>query len=125
MAEDNNDWVLDALKVDMDEVLAFIPADKKNWARQLLETTYADLVTTNHPVVITEGRDGQDILRWKADPLITALHDAKLVDLNGVCVALFDKRMSMELYLEFKRKIGYSLCGYAEVLDARRDDLRG
>lgn len=122
MTEAQNDWVLDALNVDMDKVLEFIPPEKKRWAKKLLETTYADLVTTNHPVVIDQGGDGQDILRWKADPLCRALLDSKAMDLNGLCRALLDGRISLELYLEFQRKIGYSLCGYAEVVDARKGE---
>lgn len=112
-------YLLDSMGVDMDKILEFIPADKKDYVRGLLEGEYADIVTTNHPVVYKDG-----VLRWKADPLLRVLCDAELIDLNKIAHALYHGKISPDLYLDLNRRIGYSLSGFCEVVDSHPELLK-
>ena len=108
--------MLDSLGVDLDHVLALVPDDRKAETRELLEGDYADIVTTNHQVVWVDG-----VLRWKVDPLLRALIDAKMFDLNGLMMAVHEGRISPDLYLDLNRRIGYSLSGFCEIVDSHPD----
>jgi hypothetical protein len=81
-----------------------------------------DAAARKHPVVW----DG-DVLRFKADPVVSLIVGSRLVDLNQLCVAVVSaadpqvsrqsKRQLSQSIRRFYRNMGYSVSGYLEVFD--------
>jgi hypothetical protein len=71
-----------------------------------------------YPTVIIDG-----VQRFIEDPLIVALHLAKMIDLNEIAVLFQTKRpWSKRRYMEFKMSLGYSVCGFAELFPYAKID---
>lgn len=96
------------------EILSAIPEpENKKRAWDAIKTHFSELVmdTDQHPVVFDE----QGVLRFKEDPLLSALQQSGVLDLNKLFVAVARNQLTQEQQRKVTKSCGYSLAGYFEL----------
>lgn len=64
-----------------------------------------------YPTIMDKG-----VQRFIADPIIQKLYRAQLLDLNRLsCEYQKNKLLTKREYAEFNMKLGYSVCGFADL----------
>ncbi len=111
--------------------------------RELRKSSYAEMVDLakifNHEIVETDGE--RRTWRWKENSLIrkitggdggiqfhtppewqgsriNQIYDGA-VDLNGLAIALHNKKFTLEEYMKFYMQMGYSSCGFSEIFGSK------
>lgn len=86
--------------------------DQKLRSDPKIQADYGDLLDMfpEHPISRYNG-----VIRWKPDPLMRWIRDRG--DLMNDMAAAYQRGLfPLENYAKFYRDIGYSLCGYIEVM---------
>lgn len=86
--------------------------DFKLRADPKIQKDYGDLLGLfpNHPISRYNGA-----VRWVADPLMRWIANRDML-LNDMCIAYQRGAFPLQNYAKFYRDLGYSLCGYIDVM---------
>lgn len=99
------------MELNWKKILEHVSPERREYVRELIEQEYADVVTTNWPVIET-GKT----LRFREDPMTVWLKSK--VDLNDMCVA-YQKgetgTWDRERMKDFYRGMGYSLYSFRDI----------
>lgn len=98
-------------KLNWDKILKLIPKRKQAQVKKFVLENYADVITTNHPIVVA--RQHSSLVYFAEDPLFAYLHEK--INLNDLWKAYHTGRWDRKSMMRYYRGIGYSLGGFAEV----------
>lgn len=101
--------------MNWDTILEHVATEKRADVRKSIEESFMDLFEDghNHPVEMHG-----TVIRFKSEPLIAQLVELGLIDMNATCLASRLGKLSRGDWLRFNRLTGYSLCGYAEIMQS-------
>lgn len=105
------------VKIDWQRVLEHIPPERRASVRAHVEEDPARMraVAPSHPLVTTGGGFKRH-LRFKADPLVSAVFEScPGAILRKIAESAGAREISRQRLMQFHRNIGYSLDGFCEL----------